>query len=217
MSNRKKTFKLLKNKASKVHIHKLAKQVDEFGQSFGFDRKHAYRVANIAINLFDELQPLHNMGNTERIWLWTAAILHDIAKKINSKTHNKIARNLIIRADELPFTKKQRMMIALVVRYHKGMLPSRIHRHYRYLNRDNKLCVKKLAAILRIADGLDKNDIAEPIKVDLKPDKQDVLFHIITNTAAQLKRAVEKADLFTLVFNKDLVFSAYTRLSGDPV
>ena len=50
------------------------------GEAYGFETEHALQVTRLALRLFDELQPLHGMGNTERIWLRAAAMLHDVGK-----------------------------------------------------------------------------------------------------------------------------------------
>ena len=65
------------------------------GRSEGFDEKHAIDVNELALKLFDEFQDLHRMGNTERIWLETAALLHDAGKPQNKGIHHKLARNMI--------------------------------------------------------------------------------------------------------------------------
>ena len=37
-----------------------------------FEQQHAVQVAKLSLKLFDKLQPLHRMGNSERIWLRVA-------------------------------------------------------------------------------------------------------------------------------------------------
>ncbi len=45
-----------------------------------FEHRHARQVAKLSLKLFDKLQPLHRMGNSERIWLRVASLLHDVGK-----------------------------------------------------------------------------------------------------------------------------------------
>ena len=120
-----------------------------------FEHQHARQVAKLSLKLFDKLQPLHRMGNSERIWLRVASLLHDVGKSVSGEYHNKASRDIIVNEANLPFRKRVRKMIGLVARYHHGALPDDSHKYYRGLKDDEKQCVKVLAAILRLADGLD--------------------------------------------------------------
>ena len=100
----------------------------EFGYSVRKERQHPIQVRRLSCMLFDELQSLHHMGNTERIWLQIAALLHDIGKSICAKDHNKQSRDMIINAAELQLGQKERILVGLIARYHRGALPNRSHR-----------------------------------------------------------------------------------------
>jgi exopolyphosphatase/guanosine-5'-triphosphate,3'-diphosphate pyrophosphatase len=50
--------------------------------------------------------------------------------------------------------------VALVARYHRGRLPTRRHPAFAALDRDGRRRVRRLAAVLRVADGLDRGHAA---------------------------------------------------------
>ena len=165
-----------------------------------FEQQHAVQVAKLSLKLFDKLQPLHRMGNSERIWLRVASLLHDVGKSVSGEYHNKASRDIIVNDANLPFRKRVRKMIGLVARYHKGALPSDSHKYYRGLKDDEKQCVKVLAAILRLADGLDAGH--KELVTDLACEVQSkrTVIYVMARDGVDLHKAVKKADLFSQVF-----------------
>ncbi len=89
-----------------------------------------------------------------------AALLHDIGYHINFEAHHKHSYHLIVHADLLGMTPLERVMVANVARYHRGATPSRSQRSYASLDRTVRRRIKRLAAILRVADGLDRGHSA---------------------------------------------------------
>lgn len=186
------------------------------GAAHGFEAEHAFQVTKLALRLFDELQPLHDMGNTERIWLRAAAMLHDVAKARDPKNHHKAAQEIIKRSARLPFRTEQRVIIGLIARYHRGSLPRNDHRYFAGLNAEGRRYVRKLAALLRVADGLDKGhtSLVEGLACDIR--RRRVLLQVVSRSALNLSSALSKADLFNDVFRKDIVIRvAIARLRPD--
>ncbi|MBN1974634.1 MAG: HD domain-containing protein [Sedimentisphaerales bacterium] len=186
--------------------NKLLENIIREGKSKGFDEKHALNVTSIAMKLFDELQDLHHMGNTEKIWLEIASMLHDAGKFQNREIHHKLARDIIIDLSAIPFGKKEKIIIGLIARYHKSCIPDENHKYYRELDTESKEYVSKLAAILRIADGLvcRKPPIKE-IFCEIK--NRTVTFHINSKKNIPLDKAVKKANLFSYIFRKSPIFN----------
>ena len=110
----------------------------------------------LALRLFDELQPLHGLGATERFWLHCAGLLHDIGWIEGRKGHHKTALRMILTTPDLPFERREREIIGCVARYHRRGLPTLKHEAFAALSAPDQRVVRRLAAILRVADGLDR-------------------------------------------------------------
>ncbi len=117
---------------------------------------HLEQVERLAVGLFDAFAPLHHMGLYERGLVSCAALLHDIGISVSFKGHHKHSRRLIMRADLPAITTREREIVANVARYHRKARPSSKHKAFRVLPRESQDLVSRLAAILRIADGLDR-------------------------------------------------------------
>lgn len=169
-----------------------------------FEHQHARQVAKLSLKLFDKLQPLHRMGNSERIWLRVASLLHDVGKNVSGEYHNKASRDTIVNEANLPFRKRVRKMIGLVARYHKGAMPKDTHKYYKRMDENDRQCVRMLAAILKLADGLDAGH--EGLVTDLACDVQRkrMVLYILGGDGIDLHKAVKKADLFEQVFGREV-------------
>jgi exopolyphosphatase/guanosine-5'-triphosphate,3'-diphosphate pyrophosphatase len=197
----------------------IVNAIIELGEAHRFETNHALQVTRLALRLFDDLQPLHGMGNTERIWLRAAAMLHDVGKVEKPKDHHKVAQEIIVRASELPFRAEERIVIGLVARYHRGSLPKDDHKYYRDLDHDGRRYVRRLASLLRLADGLDKghSDLVEGLHCHIR--RRRVLIGLAGRRVPNIGSALNKADLFELVFRKKAVFrvAVAPRRRGSPL
>jgi exopolyphosphatase/pppGpp-phosphohydrolase len=155
--------------------------------------------------LFDELQSVHHMGNTERIWLQTAALLHDVGKSIRRNDHNKKSRDIIIKSAKLPFNKRQRIIVGLIARYHRGARPNRGHRYYGKLDSESRYYVRKLAAILRFADGLDGNHRDAITDLSCRITEENIIVSPETEGLFGPQKAIGKADLLEDVLNRRVI------------
>ena len=179
--------------------------ITEFGLSIRNERQHSAQVCRLCCMLFDELQSLHHMGNTERIWLQVAALLHDIGKSVCRKDHNKRSRDIIISSKKLPLNKAEKMVIGLIACYHRGALPNRYHKYFGKLDAESRYYVKKCAALLRLADGLDANHRSPVIDVSCQITDDNIILCPETTGTFNSQKAVAKADLLEDVLNRKVI------------
>ncbi len=177
----------------------LENAIELCGEDY-FEHRHARRVAKLSLKLFDCLGPLHRMGNSERIWLRVASLLHDVGKSVSGEYHHKASRDIIVKQADLPFRKRVRKIIGLVARYHRGALPDDSHKYYSGLKDDEKQCVKVLAAILRLADGLDAGHEGLVTDLACEVQRKRMVLYILGRDGIDLRKVVKKADLFEQVF-----------------
>jgi exopolyphosphatase/guanosine-5'-triphosphate,3'-diphosphate pyrophosphatase len=119
-------------------------------------RRHADHVKTLSVRLFDQLIPLHNMGDRERELLEAAALLHDVGYHISADQHHKHSE-YIIRNSAMPgFTSNETNLIASIARYHRKSHPKKKHTGFAAMSSDEQHVVQVLSSILRIAEGLDR-------------------------------------------------------------
>ena len=134
-----------------------------FAESSGYERAHAEHVARLALTLFDQLAALEpglfgdpRATQQARELLVSAALLHDIGYLISYAGHHKHSFHIIMHGEITGFTGRERRIIANVARYHRRSEPKNKHADFARLSDDDRALVRRLAAILRLADGLDR-------------------------------------------------------------
>ncbi|MCD6361275.1 MAG: HD domain-containing protein, partial [Armatimonadetes bacterium] len=119
--------------------------------------EHSAQVTRLAAALFDALRFEHGLGASERELLLAAGVLHDIGWSVSATRHHKISARLIEEMDLPDFDDRERAIIAALACYHRKALPKKKHRIFGNLSGPDRRVVRSLAAILRVADGLDRS------------------------------------------------------------
>lgn len=135
------------------------RSVHGLGRRYGVDRARAGHVARLALALFDGLRALHGFEDAERELLEAAALLHGIGRYVHFKSHHKHGRYLIEHSGLRGFTGEEVALVALIVRYQRKARPKSKHRRHRRLAKADRRRVTLLAALLRLAVGLDRRHI----------------------------------------------------------
>ncbi len=188
----------------------MIEKVQQLADNYDYEKEHAQQVTRLALKIFNETRSLHNFGDIERWWLQAASFLHDIGWKSGRKGHHKASRDAILHSMDLPFNEKEKMIVALIARYHRRAFPQEKHRYYASLDPQSKHIVAVLSSFLRIADGLDRtrsNDVKD-IKCDIAPTK--VTMKIITEHLPEVDKQAgkKKGDLFEHLFGRELEICA---------
>lgn len=179
------------------------------GHRYGFDQAHGELVSAFATSLFDDMADVHGLGERERLLLRAAAVLHDIGDYVRYDGHHKHSYYLIQHSDIMGLTPDERAVVANVARYHRKSPPDPSHPNFRELDKDARSTVRSLAAILRIADALDREHLGKVKGIGAEVDfgKRRLTLHI---TGAEDRELEEwtvraKSELLRDVFDLDVV------------
>jgi exopolyphosphatase/guanosine-5'-triphosphate,3'-diphosphate pyrophosphatase len=135
---------------------------------------HSEQVRKLALQLYDQLAARLGCEPGDREILADAALLHDVGYHISYERHHKHSYHLILHADFLGMTPQEQVAVANVARYHRGAPPKKAHENYGPLDRTLRRRIKRLAALLRVADGLDRGHVCAVDHVEVTCDKKRV-------------------------------------------
>jgi exopolyphosphatase/guanosine-5'-triphosphate,3'-diphosphate pyrophosphatase len=168
--------------------------------------KHAHRVAYLAQQLFDDLRSLHQLGGEHRRLLMAAAVLHDIGYLVSHTNHHKHSAYLIENSELTGFTTAEIAVIANVARYHRSSLPKAKHAYYAALPAETRTVVRKLSALLRIADALDRDHEGRvrSVRSEIGARRVQVKAACHHTSDTTLWRVEERADLFEQEFGRPI-------------
>ena len=179
------------------------------GRKYHFDEKHAEKVTELSLSLFDQLQEAHGLDKTTRLLLEVAAWLHDIGTYIHYSSHHKHGRYLIANAEIFGMHKDDINIVSNVVRYHRRALPKRSHMESILLPRESRIIIIKLASMLRVADALDKGHRQRVIDLKVEKRERELVIRSSHQGDLSIERfgLAQKADMMEEVFGLRVVLA----------
>lgn len=191
------------------------------GHRYHFDEAHGTLVAALAASIFDDMQAVHGLTARDRLLLRAAAILHDVGDFVRYDGHHKHSYYLIVNSDIIGLTPAEREIVANVARYHRKSLPDPAHANFRDLGRDAREKVRALAAILRVADALDREHLGKVKLVRAGVDRERHALRLTVTGAADREleewSVRQKADLLREVFDLDAVVDGTEPGAGETI
>jgi len=184
------------------------RSVEFMARRVGALDRHARQVARLSLLLFDALLPVHGLEPRDRELLEYAALRHDAGYGIGSEKHLKHAYYLIREGPLEGFSREEVQVIGLTARYHRGKIPKDRHEEYAKLSREGRRRVSSLAALLRVADGLDRSHAGLVKAMDVALNGTVVTLNLLSDSdlSLELYAAERRADLFRKAFDRELTF-----------
>ena len=173
------------------------------------DPSHGEHVARISLHLFDQFDDLHHLGAHERMLLEVAAILHEVGTFISPRAHHKHSEYVILNSEIFGLDRRDVTVIALVARYHRHSGPRLDHPLYRELQPADRILVSKLAAILRVADALERTHDQRVHEIITRRSRHrlQLILPGVTDVAVERLAMVSKSDLFEEVFGLEVTIA----------
>jgi exopolyphosphatase/guanosine-5'-triphosphate,3'-diphosphate pyrophosphatase len=198
--------------AVKAAPHNRISTARKFAHTCNYERPHSEHVAKLALQIFDQLAEVApQMGLwtvTHREVLEAASILHDIGYYINYAKHHKHSHHLIIHSELSGFTYRELNVIGNIARYHRRAEPKKSHPAFAALPPSDRQMVEALAAILRVADGLDRthSQVVKSVTLQLRKDQIAFCARADAEPTVDIWGASRKCRLFKRVFERTPVF-----------
>ena len=172
---------------------------------------HVQHVAALAVQIFDELDELHSLGDHDRFILEAASLLHDIGWSVaqDGPGHHRESARLIRQHGWKNLGAETTELTAQVARYHRKSPPDLEHEEFAALSPAERHRVQQLAALLRLADGLDRGHQRHVtgISAEILPDTLTLRLHSSHPCSREIGAATKKADLAAAVFHRTVKFA----------
>jgi len=174
------------------------------GRRFQFDEVHGEQVARLSLALFDDLEPLHALGPRERDLLMVAALLHDVGQYISYRRHHKHSQYVIANSELPELSPADVSFVALLARYHRRSEPKLGHPEFAALSTADREAMRRLAAMLRVADALDREHVERVASLGCRVDRDAVALEVETRGTLTLEEWAlrSKGALFEAVFGR---------------
>jgi exopolyphosphatase/guanosine-5'-triphosphate,3'-diphosphate pyrophosphatase len=170
------------------------------------DLKHGMHVAKLALRIFDQTKALHALEQKMTGLLEAAAILHEAGLHVSDRSHHKHSYYLIRHAGLRGFTDEEILIIANVARYYRKAPPEVAHENFSELTATQQQDVEKLAAILRIAEALDRGHrgSVRDVAVHVRRDQARFLIRTRSDASVEIASARKRAKYFAELFDVEV-------------
>jgi exopolyphosphatase/guanosine-5'-triphosphate,3'-diphosphate pyrophosphatase len=171
------------------------------------DPGHGEHVGKLCEHFVAGLQDLHQLNEHDLLLLKVAAILHEVGTYISPRTHHKHSEYIILNSEIFGLDRLDVTIVALVSRYHRHSVPRLDHPSYAALSVEDRIRVCKLAAILRVADALERTHIQRVSKIEITRTSSKLHIRLPGLEDAAIERLAmsSKADLFEQVFGLTVI------------
>jgi exopolyphosphatase/guanosine-5'-triphosphate,3'-diphosphate pyrophosphatase len=171
------------------------------------DPGHGEHVGNLCARFFDELADLHQLTAHDALLLQVAAILHEVGTYVSPRAHHKHSEYIILNSEVFGLDRLDVTIVALVARYHRHSGPVLDHPSYAALSTDDRIRVTKLAALLRVADALERTHAQRVSQIEILRESGKLRLRLpgLADAAVERLAMTSKADLFEQVFGLSVV------------
>ena len=179
----------------------------ETARKYRSDEAHVKHVMHLCGLLFAGMQDEHRLGPWHGVLLSVAAILHDTGMFISTRSHHKHSWYLIQNSELFGLSRRDVTIVALVARYHRRNTPKATHPEYAALNREDRTVVAKLAALLRVADALDRsqNQRITGFESRIEQDRFVIAVENVEDLTIEQLGVKSKGDMFEEVYGRSVV------------
>ena len=194
-----------------MNIFEAREDVLALMQALEEEPHHVQHVAALAVQLFDETEDLHGLGDHDRFILEAASLLHDIGWSVahDGPGHHRQSARLIREHGWRQMGAETVDLMAQVARYHRKSPPDLEHEEFAALSPAERHRVQQLAGLLRIADGLDRGHQRHVTGVgaEVLPGMLMIRLHSSHPCSREIGAATKKADLAAAVFRRNITFA----------
>lgn len=173
---------------------------------------HSQHVARLALALFDDLADTLSLEPESRRYLEFAALLANVGVVVSHAKHHLHTYYLVRNAELMGLSDREIELIAQISRYHRKSVPKPEHPEFAGLAPADQRLVRCLAAILRVAIGLDRTYDGRVKSVSAKVGGEELLIVAKprgkkADIGLNLYAANERKGLLTEVVKRRVKFS----------
>jgi len=186
-----------------------SESIEEVGEKYNYEKAHCQQVSRLALSLFEQMRELHGLPDRYSNILHAASMLHDIGLFIAYPKHHKHTYYLIKSSGPSSFDAIELDIIANIARYHRKSNPSSKHLPFSQLSAVQQDIVRKLSAILRVADGLDYGHQSRVWEIRCRKKPENVFSIELDGNGdltEEIRSAADKSDLMREVYKMEVVF-----------
>jgi exopolyphosphatase/guanosine-5'-triphosphate,3'-diphosphate pyrophosphatase len=180
----------------------------EVCRRYGVDPRKIEPEREHAVQLFDQLQTVHELPPEYRLWLESAAMMQEVGKFMNHQGHHRHTQYIIAHSEIFGFSPAQRAIVAAIARYMGKSRPEVMDRPMRYVPVEEHGHVQSAVVLLRLVQALNQDRATAAVRIRTKVYPKSVVLQLIpARGRAELEQwsLKKEAPYFREVFRRELL------------
>ena len=161
---------------------------ERIAEQYGSSEAHYSLVSKFCMEIFDKMKKIHGLGKKDKLLLQTAAIVHDCGKYVNMQDHHIHSYHLIKGSEIAGLSKDEIDIVANIALYHSRNVPNMEDDNYKGLKESKKVLVSKLAAVLRLADAMDRSKMQKFTDISVRIEGNELIVNASTDKNCELEQ-----------------------------
>lgn len=185
----------------------VIRSAHELSKRFAIDQVHAAHVEYLCRMLFASIREEYDIDPRHEVLLRAAARLHESGMYLGSSGYHKHTMYIVLNSELFGLSRRGLLLASLVARYHRRASPKPTHQGYASLTREERVLVRQLAAILRVADALDRSRTqrVREIVCDLDDRHFTISVPRVTDLSIEQLAIKQKGPLFEEIFGMQVI------------
>lgn len=170
------------------------------------DDPHPGHVAELLLDLWAPLSHLHGLDDDHLRVVVVAALLHDIGKSLSLDGHHRHSAYLAEHAHLRGLEPHELASALSLIRYHRGGPPRRRYPPFDALTPDDRRTTRRMAAILQLADALDRTRDGAVEQVVVADNGHALLLRLVGAGAMPPSGADSRLEYASDILGRDIEF-----------
>lgn len=179
----------------------------EVCRRYGVQLKDVEPVREHVVQLFDSLAKVHELPEEYRMWLESAAMMHDVGKFMNHQGHYRHTQYIIANSEIFGFSPEQRSIVSVIARYLGKTRPDATDRPMRTIPVEEHDHVRRAVILLRLAVALNQDRANAVVKMRAHVYPKRVVLELVPGRGGAELEAWslrKEADYFLEIFRREL-------------
>jgi exopolyphosphatase/guanosine-5'-triphosphate,3'-diphosphate pyrophosphatase len=179
----------------------------EVCRRYGVQLKDVEPVREHVVQLFDSLAKVHELPEEYKMWLESAAMMHDVGKFMNHQGHYRHTQYIIANSEIFGFSPEQRAIVSAIARYLGKTRPDASDRPMRTIPVEEHDHVRRAVVLLRLAVALNQDRASATVRMRVHVYPKRVVLELVPRRGGAELEAWslrKEADYFFEIFRREL-------------
>lgn len=166
------------------------------------DMEHTKNVEELSLAIFDSIRKISGLTPRDRLLLQVAGILHDCGKFVNMTRGTDNSYYLILNTEIIGISEDEKRIIANAIRFNSSIEVPPYAEVASEMSHVNYVRMLKLAAILRLANGMDRShqQRIRDVRVTIKDAELKIMANTIYDITLEQGMMDNRAHFFEQIY-----------------